>query len=139
MTPNILAAMRHSFEHRDPLEYTWVDLGDFGSLEDAGGEIHDAFSPLMSIAFLPAVPRFILATGFCGTAQGCAIQPCLIDIKDEEAMLICCRIARAANLSSMCNRTPFCDSTPCFVKLLHTDPVLLGSPLVADWSHPCLC
>lgn len=35
MTPNILAVMRHRFEHRDPLEYTWVDLGEFGSLEDA--------------------------------------------------------------------------------------------------------
>jgi hypothetical protein len=42
----------------------------------------------MSIAFLPAVPRFILAAGFCGPDQGCPIQPGLIDIKDENAILI---------------------------------------------------
>lgn len=34
MTPNILAIMGHKFDHGDPLDYTWVDLGGFGSLED---------------------------------------------------------------------------------------------------------
>ena len=36
----------------------------FGSLEDAGGEIPDGVSTLMSIAFRHAVPRSILAAGF---------------------------------------------------------------------------
>jgi hypothetical protein len=31
----------------------------FGALEDGWGGVHDVFSTLMSIAFLPAVPRFI--------------------------------------------------------------------------------
>ena len=35
MTPNILAVMGHRFAHRSPTDYTWVDLGEFGSMEDA--------------------------------------------------------------------------------------------------------
>ncbi len=43
----------------------WRFQGRFGSLEDAEGEIHDAFPMLMSLAFLLTVPRFNLAAGFC--------------------------------------------------------------------------
>lgn len=42
----------------------------------------------MSIAFLPAVPRFFWGSGFCGANRGCSIQPGLIDIKNEDAVLI---------------------------------------------------
>jgi hypothetical protein len=59
----------------------------FGSLEDAGGEIYDGFPTFMSITFLPALPIFSLAAGFCGADQGCSIQPGLIDIKDEDAVI----------------------------------------------------
>jgi len=33
---------------------------------DGGGEFHDGFPTLLSIAFLSAVPRFILAAVFAG-------------------------------------------------------------------------
>jgi hypothetical protein len=42
----------------------------------------------MSIPFLAALPRFVLAAGFCGADQGCTIQPVLIGIEDEDAVLI---------------------------------------------------
>jgi hypothetical protein len=42
----------------------------------------------MSIVFLPAVPRFFLAAGFRGADEGCSVQPGLIDIEDEYAIII---------------------------------------------------
>ena len=53
-----------------------------------GGKIHDAFPTLLSIALLPAAPRFIFGCCFCGADQGCSIQPNLINIKDEDAVPI---------------------------------------------------
>ncbi len=34
MTPNIMQAVKNVYNEGDPMDYTWVDLGDFGSLED---------------------------------------------------------------------------------------------------------
>ena len=34
MTPNIMQAVKNVYTEGDPMDYTWVDLGDFGSLED---------------------------------------------------------------------------------------------------------
>ena len=39
------------------------------------------------IFFLPAVSIIILAAGFCGVDQGCPIQPGLIGIKGEDAVI----------------------------------------------------
>ena len=110
----------------------------FEQMRDCWGEIHDGIPTLMSLALPPAVPRFILATGFCGADQGCPIQPCLIDIKDEEAMLICCRIAKAVKLSAIASRTPFCDFTAWFVRILHTDTVPQAADArFASWFMCC--
>jgi len=34
MTPNIMQAVKNVYTEGDPMDYTWVDLGDFGSLDD---------------------------------------------------------------------------------------------------------
>jgi hypothetical protein len=68
----------------DGLEFQF--WAGFAATCDGGGATHDPISTLMSIASRPAVPRYILAAG--GTDQGCPIQPSLIDIKDEDAVLI---------------------------------------------------
>ncbi len=39
-------------------------------------------------------------------------------------MLICCRTAKTVKLSATGSQNPLCDSTPWFVRILHTDPVL---------------
>lgn len=62
---------------------------------EGGSGFHDAFATQVSIAFLPTVPRFILAAVFCEADQGCSIQPGLIDIKEEDAVFIERDVARA--------------------------------------------
>jgi hypothetical protein len=34
MTPNIMQAVKNVYTEGDPMDYTWVDLGDFGSMDD---------------------------------------------------------------------------------------------------------
>jgi hypothetical protein len=46
----------------------------FKPASDGGGEIHDAFLTIETIAFLYSVPRFILAAGFWGCRRTVAAK-----------------------------------------------------------------
>jgi hypothetical protein len=35
MTPNVLDMMKHKFDERTPMDYTWIDLGEFESMVDS--------------------------------------------------------------------------------------------------------
>jgi hypothetical protein len=54
---------------------------------DGGGEIHGAISTLMSIAFLPAVPRLFWQRVFVWLMRVCEAQPDLIGVEDQDAVV----------------------------------------------------
>ena len=49
MTPNILKAVKDVYTEGDPMDYTWVDLGEFDHMADAKyDKVMDAIPDLFS-------------------------------------------------------------------------------------------
>ena len=55
---------------------------------NGGAEIDDGFPRLLSLASLPAVPRFFWSPSFRGADAGCSILPRSFGSEDEGKVLI---------------------------------------------------